>query len=404
MLGDFYKSMGVPMTKAFGVSYPEYFVHPAVEYHSLANFAGVIDLNHWAILRASGNDRASFLHAMLTNDITSLEENQGCHALATTVKGKFVAELFVFAREDDHLIFVSQGDAKETRSLLEKHIITEDVRVDDLSTKFGILAVEGPKAYDCLWRMFPTGPFPKESFRAVARRFENVNIYIMRNGVAGDGGYQMLIPIDEMERIRNYLVQAARGSDGLPVGRLAWNIRRVENGRPWYGIDFSNDNFPHESRLEEMISYSKGCFRGQETLARLKYRGHVNKLLVGLTTAQGDVPDSLNQIAAEFRSDVYNYDEIGVRDRAAPLAKALQLKKTYPPESPLYSVEPAMAGGEEDASKPIGWITTAVFSAKLKGPLFLGYVRQPAAEVGAELILAGPDGRLKVRIVELPVV
>jgi len=146
MLTTFYKSEQIPLTEAFGREYPVYFVHPLAEYRALTGFCGVIDLTHWRILRATGRDRARFLNAMVTNDVGLLEPSRGCHAMMTTAKGKIVSELFVFARKDDSLVVVSQGDFEETLGALRQHIVADDVVIDDISAGQAILAVEGPKA------------------------------------------------------------------------------------------------------------------------------------------------------------------------------------------------------------------------------------------------------------------
>ncbi|MFQ5512299.1 MAG: YgfZ/GcvT domain-containing protein [Candidatus Krumholzibacteriia bacterium] len=391
MLTDVYKRDGVRLAEAFGGPYPEYFIHPAAEYQALTRYAGLIDLTHWRTLKVTGKDRVGFLNAMLTNDVAALETNQGTHSLITTVKGKIVAELYVFARQDDVLVMVAQGSAGEANDILEKHIIMEDVTVEDISDAFGVLALEGPKLDDTLWRLFAKGPFPKENLHAVARTFEAADIYLMRNSVSGENGYHLMIPAEDLERLRAYLVQACRGTDGLPVGRLAWNMRRIENGLSWYGADFTDDNLPDESRLGDAISYAKGCFHGQETLARLHHRGHVNRVLVGLTVEDAGVPAAVAGLRSEFEGEINNYDESGLEERAAPLAGALDFGKLFPAGTELY---PA-GGGDDEAGgahpapgreaghhgaagveeKSVGRITSAAYSPVLGKPLLLGYVR-----------------------------
>ncbi|MCK4774533.1 MAG: hypothetical protein KAT30_07095, partial [Candidatus Krumholzibacteria bacterium] len=242
MLSETYRRDGVSLADLFDVEYPAWFVSPVAEYQAIVGHVGVIDLTHWRAFRLSGRDRVTFLNAMVTNDIAALEPDQGSHALITTIKGKTTAELFVFARQEDTLVLVSQGNAGEAYDILQKHIITEDVTVENLSSQYGVIALEGPKAEDVLWRIFPTGPFPKESLHAVEREFEDTGIFLMKNSVTGDGGYHMMIPATDVPRLRDFLVQAARGSDGLPVGAVAWNMRRVEKGLPWFGVDFTENN------------------------------------------------------------------------------------------------------------------------------------------------------------------
>ena len=357
---------------AFGVEYPSWFVNPAAEYQSLTRYAGALDLTHWSILRATGKDRVSFLNAMLTADVSTLDTHRGCHALLTTIKGKIIAEMFVFVREDDVLLLVSQGDVTEAKAVLEKHIIMEDVTLADASEAFGIIALEGVKLDDAMWRFFEKGPFPKEHLQAFPRRFGDIDVYVMRNNVTGMGGYHMLMPSAAVERMWTYVLQGIRGTDGLPVGSIAWNMCRVEHGLPWYGVDFSDDNFPDECRLGQTISYTKGCFRGQETLARLHHRGHVNRVLAGLVPVQA--PSEATALANAFGADINNYDEPALQAAAAALAGKLDLSTLYPGGTELFA-----AG---DPSKPVGHVTSAVFSPRLGRPLLLGYLRREILDAG----------------------
>lgn len=395
MLTEAYKRENIHLTSSFGVEYPSYFIHPVVEYQSLVKSAGVIDLTHWKTFRLSGKDRQSFLNAMVTNDVASLEDGRGCHSLITTIKGKIIAELFVFVREEDVLVFVPQGDAAEAYDVLAKHIISEDVTIEDLSKGFGVMAIEGPKAREILWRVFPKGPLPSGQFRGVMRQLKDLDVYVMGNSVTGEAGYHMMIPGERIERVRDYLVQASRGSDGLPVGGIVWNMRRVEKGLPWYGTDFTGDNFPDETRLGDAISYDKGCFRGQETLARLHHRGHVNRLLMGLATEDRDVPQGVRKLVSEFEDEINNYEESDLKGRAEPIARALDLTSIVAPDTELFATNDAT-----DPSKAAGRVTSIAYSPQIKKPLLLGIVRRELAEAGLAVV-AGKS--LKLKPIELPI-
>jgi folate-binding protein YgfZ len=397
MLTPFYKSEQVPLIRAFGREYPRYFIHPLAEYRALVGSCGVIDLTHWRVLRATGRDRARFLNAMVTNDVASLEPSRGCHAMMTTAKGKILSELFVFARKEDHLVLVSQGDFAETLGALRKHIVSDDVAIDDVSADYAIIAVEGPKAKGIVGLLFRPGPLPKSPFDLVEREFEKFTVALIQNSVTGETGFHVLVPSDEALRIRNYLVQAARGSDGLPVGHDAWNIRRVEKGLPWYGVDYDGDNFPQEARLGHTVSYTKGCFRGQETLARLENRGHVNRVFVGLAPeGSSGASKELAGRLAEIAGSSERLLERDYRIRAALDAEALDLRGVFPAGGALRHVTAAGAV----ADKPVGTITSSVFSFALGGPLCLGYVRAESAKDG--ITLETPAGFAKMRQVELP--
>ena len=402
MLSEFYKQERVPLEDAFGKEYPVYFLRPAAEYRALVRSCGVVDLTHWRILRVQGKDRASFLNAMLTNDVASLETHQGSHSTMTTVKGKIVSELFVFARAREHTVVVSQGDFEETVSVLRKHIFHEDVTVDDVSHEYGILGVEGPKAKETIHRLLGTGRLPTSPLDGVEREFENFSIVVVRNTVSGEPGYHVMVPAGEVLRIRNYLIQAARGSDGLPIGRIAWNIRRVESGLPWYGIDFSGDNFPQEARLGHTVNYTKGCFLGQETLARLEHQGHVNRVLVGLVPEEDasseDVRERLRTML-EFSAHAGD-DELP--KQAVHDAKILDLRDDFPPGSAVYPSNETKARGDSDEKKPGGWITSAVYSFALQKPLFMAYVRGEWLETTRSFRVDAPRGEVAVGETALP--
>jgi folate-binding protein YgfZ len=347
MLGDLYKIEGVPLVDAFGAKYPESFGDPLAEYHALVESTGIIDLTHWHLLEITGEDRARFLNAMLTNDVASLENNTGCHTLMTTPKGKIISEMYVFAGEERHLVIVAQGDFAETIIVLEKHIITEDVTIADVSASYGIIAIEGPKAGSILPLVLRMGPLPKTHLQSVDRDVDDFHITVINNTATGEQGYHLVIPAPQVARVREYLIQVARGSAGMPIGHTAWNTRRIENGIPWFGVDFSGDNFPQEVRLDSAVSYTKGCFRGQETLARIHHRGNVNHVLVGLVPIANDEHT-------------------------------------------------------QEKEKPLGRVTSTVNSPRLERPLSLGFVRHESSAAGSNATVKTPDRTIRTEIIELP--
>ncbi len=395
MLSEFYKREQIPLTPAFGAKYPEYFIHPAAEYHALVRFCGVIDLTHWRVLRVRGGDRAGFLNALLTNDVVSLQPGHGCHSMMTTVKGKIISELFVFARKSDHLVAVSQGDFGETLAVLRSQIVREDVAFDDVSADCAILGVEGPEAKTVLHRLLGTGPLPTSVLAVLEREFEDFTVSVVQNSATGEPGFHVVVPAGEVLRIRNYLVQAARGSDGLPVGRAAWDIRRVEKGLPWYGVDFTGDEFPQESRLGDAVSYTKGRFRGQETLARLHDQGHVDRLLVGLVPEdEGSPGDGV----------AHRLNSTELPARAARDAELLDLRSLFAARSRLYDLGHGGEGNDPAGPRPVvGRITSAVYSFALSKPLLMGYVRREWLERDRSFFVDTPHGVTKLRVIELPV-
>jgi aminomethyltransferase len=360
MFIDLYKSKNVPLAESFGVPYPDRFTDPASEYEALTTAAGLIDLCHWDVLVLEGEDRVRLLNALTTNDVESLSLGRGCHSALTTVKGKLIAELFVLRRESDLVVVVAQGDGGAVAAAIEKHVIADDVTVANKSDQIGTVAVEGPKSREIVWRLFPDVTLPADPFHFVDADYLGTPVTILRGNITGESGFHFFAPRDGIARIREYLIQSGRADDMALVGRAAWNTRRVEAGLPWWVEDvLAGENFPKECRLDEVVSYNKGCYLGQETLARMHYRGHPNRLLSAVVPAGGTS---------------------GELPRAG--------REMFAPDDP---------------SKPVGRVTSAVVSPALGKPLIMGYLRTGFTDAGTGLVLRDGETERSVVVTSLPV-
>ncbi|MDH3197968.1 MAG: hypothetical protein OEO21_06985 [Candidatus Krumholzibacteria bacterium] len=394
MFVETYREEGVLLADAFGVSYPETFSHPVLEYRALVSRLAAIDLTHWGALRLTGSDRVSFLDAMITAEVANLGPGEAAHAALTTTKGKLVAELYVLSRESELFVLVAQGDSAAVAATLEKHIVADDVELEDASARFGVLAVEGPRCRDLVWRLFPNAAIPMEALRFVDVDYQGIPVTILRASVTGERGFQMIVPADGIARIRSYLVQGGRGLDLALAGRAAWNLRRVEAGLPWFGVDVE-DAFPKECRLDHLVSYDKGCFLGQETLARMHFRGHPNWLLEGLAPA-GDAPGPLAPPASLALDD-------GALAAAARDAEALRADLSALDLSRFCSAELFAPGQASVAgAKSIGRITSAVFSPARGSLLALASVRAAHAQARDDIELIAGGEPVRLTLAELP--
>jgi len=195
--------------------------------------------------------------------------------------------------------------------------------------------------------------------------YQGMPVTVLRNSVTGGRGFQLILSGEGRRLVRNYLRQAGLGLDMLECGLVAWNARRVENGLPWWGPDVTPDNFPAECRLDGVVDYEKGCFLGQETLARMNYRGHPNWLLVGLAPAAGDPEDKPESLD---RSDLSGTELFSPGDR----------------------------------DKPAGRITSAVWSPARGGLLALGYVRHTMAGTGTVFEMELDGEKTELTVITLP--
>ncbi len=416
MIGDTHRAEAL-MGTAFNTEFAETFSHPLREYNALTKHVGLIDLPHWRVLRLTGADRQTFLNNLVTNDIAASAPGRGVRTLLTTIKGKLVADLYVLSRPNDLLVLIAQGDAADVLAAIDKHIIVDDVEVHDESSNYEVLAVEGPDARGLVWRLFPDEPVPLEPLSFIDVDYQGTPVTVLRNSLVGDRGYQLVVPKAPTRPIRNYLVQGGRGMDMEPIGRIAWNMRRMENGLVWFGneADVTAANFPKEARLGNLVSYTKGCFLGQETLARMHYRGHPNWKLVGLVASADPSnhlasPDWLTAVAGEgdLRADALNdlptlaTNDAGVRDQLAALTQTRVAHGTElfaPSES---GDDTADIGGRTVAAKTIGRVTSRCFSPMLGSAMLMGYVRIKEATMGNTVVMPAGDSFVELKITPLP--
>ncbi len=252
---------------------------PDTGYAALEEGAALVDLCHKTILRLAGKGAVRMLNAILTNEVPG-EVHRGVYALLLNPKGRIQADLRVLKNEGDVLIDTDpKGAAKE---LLGRYAPFSHVEVEDLSgadAAWGILGLYGPRAEELL-----EGPELAEHESAEVKVG---SADLLAAGVAVPvPGYDLLGPADALSAARDDL--AGRGA--VPVSPGAYETARIKAGIPRFGPDITSENFPAEAGiLERAVSFEKGCYPGQETVARMRYRGHPNKLLHRFAL-EGDPP------------------------------------------------------------------------------------------------------------------
>jgi len=230
------------------------------QYAAATTDAGLIRLPEWSTLAMSGRDRATFLQNMCTNDIKWLAPGDQCEAFLTDVKGKIIGHVVVMATDESLLLVGGPATAETLASHLDRYIIREDVQLDDVSNAFEWSIVAGAAAAATVEQLLRS--------QAIATT-ENANV----RGPCGQiwpGGYWIGGP----PRMEFHLGQA------VVCGEPIWHTLRIESGWPLFGVDFDGSNLPQEvGRDAQAISFRKGCYLGQETIARIDALGHVNKRL-----------------------------------------------------------------------------------------------------------------------------
>ncbi|MCL4792929.1 MAG: hypothetical protein KJZ84_00120 [Bryobacteraceae bacterium] len=284
-------------------------------YEALRESAALLDLRTRGRILATGEDRKRLLHAMCTNHIEELTPGRGAYAFFLTAQGRILADAIVLCREDDLLLLLEGETREKIYQHLDKYIIADDVTLRDVTDELCEIGVEGPGARDWLLAQgapAPDAPFSWESWE---------DAIVVRASVTGAPGWRIIAPASRCTELLAKLIVAA--SDEIETVR-------IEHGQPRYGVDITEANLVQETGLMQAVSFSKGCYLGQEIVERVRSRGQVNKLLTALRMELDTVPAAGAEVVAgekavgNITSAVWSPAENGVRALAYVRGEALK--------------------------------------------------------------------------------
>lgn len=282
---------GKPVVRRYG--------DPAAEYASLRRGAAVIDRSHRMRTRIEGPKAAELVTGLVTNDVLALSPGQGLYAAALTAKGKIVADVRIHADDGVLLIDVPTRAAAGWWEMIRKFVNPRLARYHDISGETGALGVFGVAARRIVASVTGAdadvlGALPMHHFVRVDGEGGERSVVIVRSPVLGLEGYEIVLPATDAGGLRSRLLAAGAS----PMGLDAFEVARIEAGTPEWGLDIDDATIPQEANFDELhaISYTKGCYVGQETVARVHFRGHVNRHLRGLRFV-GEAPPARTQIS-----------------------------------------------------------------------------------------------------------
>jgi tRNA-modifying protein YgfZ len=309
----------------------------------------LFDLGERTQLELTGAQRAKFLHGFCTNDIAGLSPGRGCEAFVCNIQGKTLGHIAVFCGENSLWIDSVPGQEELLFAHLDRYLINEDVQIHRRSLEYGELYLHGASSAEQLaqlgWKLADdllqqlvlshvTIPDEKASLRII--------------DWLGEPGWLISAPRAALPRLFEKLKMA--GAE--PADIAVWNALRIEAGFPWFGIDITAENLAQEAaRTDRCISFRKGCYLGQEPIARIDALGHVNRELRRFSWHGTEVP------------------AVG-----APL------------------LDPQM-------ETEIGNITSAAFSVKIPGNIVaLGFVRSQFAAKNSPAAISCPSGLMRAQL------
>jgi folate-binding protein YgfZ len=282
---------GAKMGVWFGCTLPDYFGDAAAEYRSARDTVALIDKNYRAYLSFTGPDRVRYLNAILTNNIKDLASGHGIVSLLLNPQGHILAEIETYAVAD-RLLCVSYAMIRERLiEVLEKFIIMDDVTLIDETPRYGTLALEGPKTAALVKEVSGADLTKYEDLSTRGGKVGSIPCFITKRSPGGVPGAEFLTESGKLPELWQVLLDAVRWHEGAPMGYAALSATRLAQGVPWFSYDFGEKQIPHEAGLQDShISYTKGCYTGQEIVERVRSRGQVNRQRVQLVFSGDVVP------------------------------------------------------------------------------------------------------------------
>ena len=319
----------------FGCALPDDFGDWNREYGWLRESVALLDKNYRAYLKFTGPDRVRYLNAILTNDIKGLREDHANLSLFLSPQGHIQAEIETHALADK-LFCISFAMIRERLiPAMDRYIIMDDVTLEDRTPECVTLALEGPKAAAAVLELTGADLNAMDELESRSISLRGIEARLVKKTLRKDASVELLGHTKDASALWSTLGEAAKRHAGGPAGYKALNSVRLEQGIPWFGYDFGEKQIPHEAGLQDShISYTKGCYTGQEIVERVRSRGQVNRVRVSL----------------RFEGE-------------APAANA-----------------PFLSEGKE-----VGYVTRVGFSPALNANIGMGYVRREQSSAGNAL-------------------
>jgi folate-binding protein YgfZ len=266
-----------------------------VEYAALHTAAGLVRLDDRTQIELTGDDRVTFLHNLCTNDIKKLAAGKGCEAFLCNAQGRTLAHVYVFCRADSLVLETVPGQGEFLLKHLDRYLIRERVELHDRTGQWAELLLAGPQAGLIVAQRFELPQLPPELLAHCQAPCAGGELSIRKVDWIGPQAWLLSLPRPLLADAASQLEQLG----AMPCGPAAFEMARMEQGTPLYGVDITDKNLPQElARDQKAISFTKGCYLGQETIARIDALGHVNQTLCGVRWSGSAVPAAGTELSA----------------------------------------------------------------------------------------------------------
>lgn len=322
-----------------------------IAYDAATKRIGLANVSRWDRVEVAGRDRAKLIGNLCTNEIVKLPMGTGCEAFFLNAKGKTIDYGTIYSVGESLWIDLEPTRGALMVKHLDRYVFREDVQLHDRSESHTQFHLAGPKGTELLSLLGLSGELPERA--VVVQEWEGTSIQLRRRARSIEGGLDIVIPAEHAVRLWNRLLEVGKPLGLEVMGDDVLETLRVEASLPRFGMEVTEENLPQEiGRDQEAISFHKGCYIGQETVARLDAYGHVNKILRGFESESG---------------------------------------------APMDAGQPLFKEG-----KQVGTIASAVDSPRWSKRIGMGVVRVAGVEVGSTVEAQTPAGPIAVRVVALP--
>ena len=303
----------------------------ASEYSALKSGALLVDRSDRVRIRFGGPRAAELLTGLVTNDVLALATGHGQYAAALTPKGKIAADVRIFADDEGLLTDTSVRAAHNWREIVRKYVNPRIAPYRDVTAETRDLGLFGVKATKHVADTFGLDHAVLAAlapYAHVTTAVDGGRAMVVAVSEIGVTGYEIIIPSAAEGAVRSRLLSAGV----IPAGQGAYEIARIEAGRPEWGIDMNDSTIPQEANFDSLgaISYTKGCYTGQETVARVHFRGHVNKFLRRLHFVSAAVPPTNAELVDDAGDVVGDIRSVAISPRQGGVAIAMVRREVVP--------------------------------------------------------------------------
>jgi folate-binding protein YgfZ len=276
MLAEFHENHGRAFVEIGGYQIPVYYKNAVEEYHA-AQKAAIMDRGFAGKLRVFGKDREALLHRLTANEMRNLPVGGGVVNIFTNAKGRVVDVVEMFMEEDSIFLLTSPGRAQAVKEWIEKYTFIEDVRCEDVTAQLGVIALFGDESAALLQQVFEWNirDLPAQYARAFV--FGGQRVLVQRSGTISPTQFNLILPAEAMIKFWQALLATA-----APIGHAAYEMLRIHRGLPVMDKEITEEYNPHEVGLHPFINFDKGCYIGQEVIARLDTYQKVQRQLAGV--------------------------------------------------------------------------------------------------------------------------